>query len=369
MTTLTMKGGDNLPKKIKLNGTVVGDGNAWIYEWLGIPFISPSTVHNALEQANGEDVEVYINSGGGSSFVGSEIYTALKEYSGTVIVKIPSIAGSAASVFAMAGNPVLISPTAQIMIHNSATWTDGNKGSHQQSVQMLDSVDEGMINAYIAKTGRTRDEIAQLMDNETFLNAQKAVELGFADEIMFATEEFAPVASAGMGTELPPEVLDKVRNKILATMSASGKYPAAKIPTTKEETKSMDFKELQEKHPELVKDIMATASQEAIKAERTRIADLNALGDAPGAAQFISDAITSGETAAEVAMKIVQASATRVKTEGQGRMSDSQSSNAAQVAALPPVDQTKQDEEDEDKSIKSMVEYARELINKKGGRG
>lgn len=364
-----------MPKKIKLSGVVVGDENAWIYDWLGIPYISPSLVDNALEEANGEDVEVYVNSGGGSTWTGSEIYTSLKEYSGFVTAKIPSIAGSAASVFIMGADKVLISPTAQIFIHRSMTRTEGNEEVHQQSAQMLSSVDEGMINAYVAKTGRTREEILNLMKNETFFDAKRAVELGFADEIMFAAEELSPVASMQFGIELPPEVLDTVRSKILT--ASLGKQdienldqgPVAKKPVepTKEEPKTMDFKELQAKHPDLVQEIMGAATQEAIKAERKRIADLNALATAPGAAQFITDAIANGETAAEVAMKIVQASAERVKAEGKDRLEDSQDSNVTEVVAQAPAVPGQKDEEDEEKSVNAMVEFAKELIAKKGG--
>ncbi|MDU5946324.1 MAG: Clp protease ClpP, partial [Paenibacillus macerans] len=336
----------------------------WIYEWLELPYISPSSVHKALEEAGGEDIELYINSGGGSTWTGSEIYTAIKEYPGFKTVKIPSIAGSAASIIAMAGDKVLISPTAQIMIHRSAIWTDGNKQVHEQRVQMLTSVDEGMINAYVAKTGRTREEIRNLMENETFFNAQQALEWGFADEIMFATEELTPVASANLGAELPPDVLDKLRTKLLTANKSQKEPPAAQIiePKTKEEPKTMDFKELQAKHPELVQEIMGTASQEAIKAERKRIADLNAMAGAPGAAEFIRAAIENGETAAEVAMKIVQASADRVKAEGKDRLDDSQNSNVNKVVAQAPADPAQHDEEDEEKSVNAMVEFAREFI-------
>lgn len=129
----------------------------------------------------------------------------------------------------------------------------------------------------------------------------------------------------------------------------------------------MDFKELQAKHPELVQEIMGTASQEAIKAERKRIADLNAMAGAPGAAEFIRAAIENGETAAEVAMKIVQASADRVKAEGKDRLDDSQNSNVNKVVAQAPADPAQHDEEDEEKSVNAMVEFAREFIAKKGG--
>lgn len=356
-----------MPKKIRLSGTVIGDRDVWIYEWLEIPYISPSSVHKALDEANGEDVEIYINSGGGSTWTGSEIYTTIKEYSGFKTIKIPSVAGSAASVFAMAGDKVLISPTGQIFVHRSATWTDGNKQVHEQSVQMLASVDDGMINAYVAKTGRTRDEIRNLMENETFLNAQQAVEWGFADEIMFATEELNPVASANFGTELPPDVLDKIRTRLLATHQSQNEPPAAQIVTpksnTKEEPKSMDINELKANHPEL----FAQVQSEAISTERERINQLNALAKAPGAADIVANAIKEGKTAADAAIEIVNASAARVTAEGQNRQKDATESKVADVQSQEPDNPEVKDKAETDSAVDTMVaEIGR--LTKKGGK-
>lgn len=364
-----------MPKKIKLNGTVVGDRDAWFYEWLEIPHISPSSVNKALEEADGEDIEVYINSGGGSAWSGSEIYTALKEYKGKVTVKIPSIAGSAASVMAMAGDRVLISPTGQIMIHNSATWTDGNKSVHQQQTQMLTSVDEGMVNAYEAKTGRSREEIRQLMDNETFLNAQQAVELGFADEIMFATEEVEPVANANLGAELPPAVLDKVRNKILAMKLGKAEsetqkeQPAAQVITpdqviqTKEEPKAMDINELKSKHPEL----FAQIQSEAMSAERSRINALNDLAKAPGAAAIVAEAIKTGKSVEQAAIEIVTASAQLVAQAGNDRLEDAQASNAADVLPDDPTQSAEAKKASEEAEATAEVDEVKAEIKRLTG--
>lgn len=358
-----------MPKKIKLNGTVIGDKDVWIYEWLELPFISPSSVNKALEDAGDEDVEIYINSGGGSTWTGSEIYTSIKEYPGFKTVKIPSIAGSAASVFAMAGDKILISPTAQIMIHRSATWTDGNKQRHEQSMQMLTSVDEGMINAYVAKTGRSRDEIRNLMENETFFNAQQAVEWGFADEIMFATEELTPVASANFGTELPPDVLDKIRTTLLTTIKGQCDSPSAQtvLPKAnlKEEPKTMDIKELRDKHPEL----FAQIQTEATNAERLRINALNDLAKAPGAASIVAEAIKSGKSAEAAAIEIVTASARLVEKAGDDRKSDAEASKAAEVL---PDDPTKSAEakkaEEEAQAQAEADEVIAEINRLRGGK-
>lgn len=356
-----------MPKKIRLSGTVIGDRDVWIYDWLEIPYISPSSVIKALEEAGGEDIEIYINSGGGSSWTGSEIYTLIKEYPGHTTVKLPSIAGSAASVFAMAGDKVMISPTAQIMIHRSATWTDGNKQVHEQSTQMLDSVDEGMINAYVAKTGRSRDEIRSLMEKETFFNAQQAVEWGFADEIMFATEELTPVASVNFGVELPPDVLDKIRTTLFATTKGQGEPPSAHvvppISKTMEEPKSMDINELKANHPGLFEQVKS----EVIASERERINQLNALAKAPGAADIVANAIKEGKTAAEAAIDIVNASVARVAAEGQNRQKDAAESKVADVQSQEPENPEAKDKVETDSAVDTMVaEIGR--LTKKGGK-
>src|SRR5690554_4113412 len=112
--------------KVKVKGTIVPNDVKEIYEWFGIDATSPDDVSNVIEQLDGEAVEVEINSGGGDVYSGSEIYTSLKNYSGKVNVKITGIAASAASVIAMAGDLVQISPIAQIMIHNVSSVRSGD---------------------------------------------------------------------------------------------------------------------------------------------------------------------------------------------------------------------------------------------------
>lgn len=365
-------------KKIKLSGTVVGDRDARIYEWLELPYISPSGVDRLLTEANGEDVEVYISSGGGNAWAGGEIYTVLKEYQGFVTVKIPSIAGSAASVFAMAGDKVLISPAGQLFIHNAATMTDGNKEDHQQSYQMLQSADEAMINAYVVKTKKTREEIRSLMENETFFHAQRAVELGFADEIMFATEELNPSASIFAGAELPPDVLDKVRNKMMALLpgklepegqekppAAQAKEPAP-VAQIKEEPKTMDINELKEKHPELY----AQVTSEAEAAERTRVAAISALAEkTPGSSDLVKAAIANGETVGELAVKIVEAGQMRIVTAAQDRAADVAESGADKVAPLEAKTPEASKAEEVDAAVENMIAMAKNMKPKNGGRG
>ena len=135
--------------------------------------ITPADFRAELEAEEG-DVTVWINSPGGNVF-------AAAEYAGAVTVRIASIAASAASVVAMAGNRVEMSPTALLMIHDPSTIAMGNAKDMEKAIETLNEVKESIINAYAAKSGLRRNKIAELMSNETWMNAKKAVELGFAD--------------------------------------------------------------------------------------------------------------------------------------------------------------------------------------------
>ncbi|MGI6079290.1 MAG: head maturation protease, ClpP-related, partial [Fastidiosipilaceae bacterium] len=198
--------------KVKIKGPIISNSDAWIYEYFGIEATSPSMVEKAIEKANGEDLEVEINSGGGNVFAGSEIYTALRSYKGNVTVKIVGLAASAASVIAMAGKKVIMSPTAQMMIHNVNSYAEGDYREMEHTAEILKSANDTIANAYRLKTGKTQKELLRLMDNETWMTAEKAKEHGFIDEIMF--EDLQLAASTSYSGLLPPEVISKIRNTV-----------------------------------------------------------------------------------------------------------------------------------------------------------
>ena len=147
--------------------------------------VTPGLFRDELQSCEG-DITVWINSPGGDVFAAAQIYNMLMEYPGNVDVRIDGLAASAASVIAMAGNKVSMSPVAMMMIHNPMTVAMGDKKVMQQAIDMLDEIKESIINAYELKTGQSRTKIAHMMDTETWFNAKKAVELGFADDILYA---------------------------------------------------------------------------------------------------------------------------------------------------------------------------------------
>ena len=150
--------------------------------------VTPKAFREELN-ADAGDITVWINSPGGNVFAAAEIYTMLRDYPGSVTVKIDAIAASAASVIAMAGNKVLMSPVAMLMIHDPSTIAMGNTKDMEKAIATLNEVKESNINAYAAKSGLSHNRISKLMENETWMNAKKAVELGFADEVLFEAVE------------------------------------------------------------------------------------------------------------------------------------------------------------------------------------
>ncbi|MCD8048325.1 MAG: Clp protease ClpP [Clostridia bacterium] len=150
--------------------------------------VTPAWFRSELESGEG-DITVWINSPGGSVCAAAEIYTMLRDYKGKVTVKIDAVAASAASVVAMAGDVVLMSPVAMMMVHDPATVAMGNRAEMEKAIETLDAVKESIINAYSAKTGLSHNKISSLMSNETWLDAKEALKLGFCDEILFTSDE------------------------------------------------------------------------------------------------------------------------------------------------------------------------------------
>ena len=164
-----------------LNGTIAEE--SWFDDE-----ITPQLFKNELMSGSG-NITVWINSPGGDCVAAAQIYNMLMDYKGDVTVKIDGIAASAASVITMAGTKVLVSPVSMLMIHNPMTAAFGNSEEMQKAIEMLSSVKDSIINAYEIKTGLSRAKLSHLMDAETWMDANKAVELGFADGIMSRTDE------------------------------------------------------------------------------------------------------------------------------------------------------------------------------------
>ena len=180
---------------------------------------TPKAFREELEAGSG-DITVWINSPGGNVFAAAEIYTMLRDYKGAVTVKIDAIAASAASVVAMAGSRVLMSPVAMLMLNDPSTIAYGNTKDMERAINTLNEVKESIINAYAAKSGLSHSRISNLMSNETWMNAKKAVELGFADKILFADGQGDVTNDAGEGMAVSDEMSAPVMFSRQAVMNS-----------------------------------------------------------------------------------------------------------------------------------------------------
>ena len=194
--------------------------------------VTPALFRDELAKVSG-NLTVWLNSPGGDVFAASQIYSMLKNHKGKVTVKIDGIAASAASVVAMAGDETLIAPTALMMIHDPSTCAMGNKADMEKAIALLDEVKESIINAYAEKSHLSRNKIARLMDEETWMNAEKALQLGFVDGILFSKKNpFVPEEkpektdpdekkkeSTASMLYTPSKTLDSFLQKISATAS------------------------------------------------------------------------------------------------------------------------------------------------------
>lgn len=199
--------------------------------------VTPQMFHDELFAGKGP-VTVWLNSPGGDCIAASQIYTMLMDYKDDVTIKIDGIAASAASVIAMAGTRVLMAPTALMMIHNPMTMAYGNQADMEKAIEMLDEVKESIMNAYEIKTSLSRAKLSHLMDSETWMNANKAIELGFADDILKDSKKDAAdiPAYAFSGKETETRLMNKLTAHYKPKEKGMTPAQAAAIPAVKEET-------------------------------------------------------------------------------------------------------------------------------------
>ncbi|HCY6652007.1 TPA: Clp protease ClpP [Staphylococcus aureus] len=198
--------------KAEIKGVIVSNEDKWVYEMLGMDSTCPKDVLTQLEFSD-EDVDIIINSNGGNLVAGSVIYTHLRAHKGKVNVRITAIAASAASLIAMAGDHIEMSPVARMMIHNPSSIAQGEAKDLNHAAETLEHVGQIMAEAYAVRAGKNKQELVEMMARETWLNADEAIEQGFADSKMFENDNMQIVASN-------TQVLSKdVLNRVTALVS------------------------------------------------------------------------------------------------------------------------------------------------------
>ncbi len=191
---------------MELNGTIAEE--SWFDD-----DVTPRMFKEELFSGSGP-ITIWINSPGGDCIAASQIYSMLMDYKDEITVKIDGIAASAASVIAMAGTKVKMSPTALIMIHNPSMSAFGERKDMEKAIDILNEVKESIINAYELKTGQSRTVLSHLMDSETWMNAKKAIELGFADEILEDEKKQVPTEAYAFGArEFEVQLVNKISKK------------------------------------------------------------------------------------------------------------------------------------------------------------
>ena len=208
----------NHTRVLSINGPIAED--SWFDD-----DVTPALFKDELNAGDG-DITVWINSPGGDCVAAAQIYNMLVDYSGNVTVKIDGMAASAASVIAMAGNKVLMSPVSMLMIHNPATIAMGDHNEMQKAIDMLSEVKESIMNAYAIKTGLSRAKLSHLMDSETWMNANKAVELGFADGVLERESDASEPAANVVAMEFSRKLTNTdLMNKLNAKYSIPANKP------------------------------------------------------------------------------------------------------------------------------------------------
>lgn len=217
-------------KTVTVNGDIICNDMKWIYDWLEYESCCPSDVKNVIAELTdeNEELKVVINSPGGDVQAGQEIYSILKDIKNHVTIEVQSIAASAASMIAMAGDTVKMSPVALLMIHNASTCTSGDYRDMQHTADVLQTVNTAIMQAYIAKTGKTEDELKDMMDRETWLTANQCLENGFADEII-KDEKQSIITNAIIGRlSVTDEMIARVKAEKAARDAADAAVEAEK---------------------------------------------------------------------------------------------------------------------------------------------
>ena len=290
--------------KIDVKGPIVSNSVAWLYHYLGWDACCPNDISKKLEEADGDDITLEINSPGGVVVYGYEMYTALMQYGGKVTANV-ICAASAATLLVCAANEALASDTCIFMIHNTQSCAEGDYRDMQMEATSLKEFNEGIINAYVRKTGLEREKLQELMDNETYMSPQKAFEYGFVDGYLFGepngTDENKDEKKGGSGlavalnASVPILTEQKAQEMIsmiklsqvdsVPSMQNAGDTTGSEINVTenqsmKGENDTMTLEEVLAQHPEIQSEIdtlTAAAKKEGADGENERLKQLDSI--------------------------------------------------------------------------------------------
>lgn len=327
--------------ELRISGEIIDDDGAWIYEWFGITAASPNAFRQELANHKGKQIRVWIDSIGGSVFAGAGMYNALKEHDGKVITVVEQ-AMSAASVVAMAGDEIQISPVGIMMIHNPIGYMDwGEAKDFRHAADVLDVVKETIMNAYQLKTGKDQAVIAKLMDDETYMSAQKAVAEGFADSVLYTDAAMSSIENNYSFSRLA----------IQNSMEASGKklVELAQLQATENKSKPVENKKNEEGtilevknvddlckvYPEFTNQLAAEAKAQGEKDERERIQGIEAIAKNIDPALVAKAKFEEPKDAKDLAFEALQADGQKGASYLAQAVAENQASGVKNVTANP----------------------------------
>lgn len=354
---------DETTVELRIDGDIVDDTDVWLYEWIGKTCTSPNTFRDALNAYKGMNINVWIDSFGGSVFAATGIYNALVEHvrqGGTVTTIGDGKVMSAATVIFMAGQKRQVTKGCVFMIHNPLTSVDGYAEDLRKTADTLDVVKESIINAY-ESTGKSREELSDMMNAETYMDADQTVQEGFATEILQVSEKAAE--------DKRPIVASAARKAIVAYAEADvtnlRKIIKGENAKMEKKVEIKNVADLKNQYTDLCEQI----KNDAIKAERSRMQALDALADgSEQVAQIINHAKETGQTAEDVQFFVDTAKAANAKTVA---VSDVPEPNVDSIvdkkvsgAENVGVDKVHNEAEEEREGIQAMVK----MLNRKRGK-
>ena len=311
---------------------------------------TPGKIRAALADAgNVDQINVHINSPGGSVFAGQAIHNMLQQHPANVTVYVDGLAASIASIIAMCGNQSVMPPGAMMMIHNPlvSIWGAYDAADMREMAGFLDKVKESLVATYCGRCSKTRDEVMDIMDATTWLTAEDAVNHGFADEVM----------GSALASSLDGSVLNIAGKSFDLSAFTSlplnvASKPAVKQPEKREE-KILELKELQNQYPDLYKEVLDLG----VAQERARMQALDEVA-MPGFEEIVNKArYETGENAANVAMQIIASQKQQGGQYLKNVQDDAQNGNLNDVPAAPVPDAAAKDSE-EMKAVAALMAEA-----------
>lgn len=297
----------------------------YIGEW---DDVNSRDVATQLQAVTSKAIHVKINSYGGSVFTAQAILSTLKRHAANVTVFIDGIAASAATIIAMAGERVVIPSNAMMMIHNPLTWAGGNATDFREYADMLDKIRDSIIAAYQGKTSLSREKLVELMDAETWLSADEAVEFGFADEVEVALRVAASIDNGILtvnGMSFDSSRFANIPAGFAVSNTAQTQKPTPKntqAPATPEKEEIVDLETLKNKYPELYNQIKAEGVSAGQTAERARIKAIEDLAGSDHKDLVNKAKFDTGASAPELAVEIMNAEKARKKAFLENRLED-----------------------------------------------